>query len=100
MKIMNMKKTIILTILAIFVVGMIIGAADAAHTIKYGKYKVKISDKEYKKLNQYKTKYKTVTKTRTVEKTKTNNSPLCLILLSIPLIILKIYSNLSLILHF
>lgn len=68
---MNMKKILTITILMIFVMGMCISAADAAHTIKYGKYKVKISNKEYKKLNQYETKYKTVTKTRTVEKTKT-----------------------------
>lgn len=68
---MNMKKILVLTIIAIFVVGMCITAADATHTVTKGKYKVKITNKEYKKLTKTQTKYKTVTKTRKVEKTKT-----------------------------
>ena len=68
---MNKKQKLAIILLSIFIIGMCIGAADAAHTVKKGKYKAKLSKKEYKKLTKTKTKYKTVTKTRTVEKTKT-----------------------------
>ena len=67
---MNKKQKLAIIILSIFLLGMVIGAADAAHTVKKGKYKAKLSKKEYKKLTKTKTKYKTVTKTRTVEKTR------------------------------
>lgn len=67
---MNKKQKMTIIILSIFIVGMCIGAVDAAHTVKKGKYKVKISDKEYKKLTSYETKYKTVEKTKNVTKTK------------------------------
>lgn len=51
---MNMKKILAITILVIFVVGMCIGAADATHTFKKGKYKMKVTDKQYKKLKNSK----------------------------------------------
>lgn len=52
---MNKKKIVIVTILALFVVGMIIGAADATFYAKCGKYKVKLTAKEYKKIYNGKT---------------------------------------------
>ena len=42
--------------------------ATYSFTVKKGKYKAKLSKKEYKKLTKTKTKYKTVTKTRNVTK--------------------------------
>lgn len=68
---MNKKQKIAVAVLLLFTLGMIIGAADAAHTVTKGKTKVKITNKEYKKLTSYKTEYETVTKTRTVTKYKT-----------------------------
>lgn len=68
---MNKKQKIAIIILSIFIIGMCIGAVDAAHTVTKGKTKVKITKKEYKKLNTYETKYKNVTKTRNVTKYKT-----------------------------
>ena len=67
---MNKKQKMAIIILSIFIIGMCIGAADAAHTVKKGKTKVKITNKEYKKLTATKTQYKTVTKTRQVTKYK------------------------------
>lgn len=63
-------QKIAIIILSIFIIGMFIGAADAAHTVTKGKIKVKITNKEYKKLTATKTEYKTVTKTRQVTKYK------------------------------
>lgn len=61
---MNIKKLITITIIAIFAVGMIMGAASAgSHKVKAGKYTVKLTNKEYKKLNKYKTVYKQKYKT-------------------------------------
>ncbi len=68
---MNQKQKLAIVILSLFVIGMCIGAADAAHTVTKGKTKVKITNKEYKKLTSYKTEYKNVTKTRNVTKYKT-----------------------------
>lgn len=51
---MNMKKILVITILAIFVVGMIMGAADATHTFKKGKYKMKVTNNQYNKLKKSK----------------------------------------------
>ena len=68
---MNKKQKMAILILSIFIIGMCIGAADAAHTVKKGKTKVKITNKEYKKLTATKTQYKNVTKTRNVTKYKT-----------------------------
>ena len=51
---MNMKKILTITILMIFVVGMCISAADAAHTFKKGKYKMKITNNQYNKLKKSK----------------------------------------------
>lgn len=65
------KKQVTIILLSIFLLGMIIGAADAAHTVKKGKNKVKLTEKEYKKLTSYETKYKTVNKTKTVTKNVT-----------------------------
>lgn len=65
---MNKKQKVTIILLLIFAIGMCIGAADAAHTVKKGKYKVKLTEKEYKKLTSYETKYKTVKKTRNVTK--------------------------------
>jgi len=67
---MNKKQKLAIIILSIFIIGMCIGAADAAHTVKKGKTKVKITNKEYKKLTATKTAYKNVTKTRNVTKYK------------------------------
>ena len=67
---MNKKQKLAIIILSIFIIGMCIGAADAAHTVKKGKTKVKITNKEYKKLTSYKTEYKKVNKTRQVTKYK------------------------------
>ena len=67
---MNKKQKLAILILSIFIIGICIGAADAAHTVTKGKNKVKISSKEYKKLTATTTKYKNVTKTRTVTKYK------------------------------
>ena len=67
---MNKKQKMAIILLSIFIIGMCIGAADAAHTVKKGKTKVKITNKEYKKLTATKTKYKNVTKTRKVTKYK------------------------------
>lgn len=75
---MNKKQKIVIVVLLIFTLGMIIGAADAAsHSVKKGKYKVKLTAKEYKKLTATETKYKTVNKTKTVTKnvTKYNKIP-------------------------
>lgn len=86
---MNKKRLIILIILTIFIIGMVCGTATASHTIKAGKYKGTISDKQYNQLKkakkqdtfksvtvktkQYKTlkipKYKTVKKKVWVYKT-------------------------------
>ena len=54
------NKSVILIILFIFCVGMIMGAGDvaASKTFKYGKYKGKISNKEYKKLKTAKKQHK------------------------------------------
>lgn len=59
---MNKKQQLAIIILSIFIIGICIGAADAAHSVKKGKYKVKLTKKEYKKLTSYKTEYKNVTK--------------------------------------
>lgn len=72
MEIFTMKKMQKLTILvlALFIIGMSIGAVDATHTVKKGNYKVTLTNAEYKKLTTYETKYKTVQKTKTVNKTQ------------------------------
>ena len=50
--IMNNKKLLVLIILAIFCVGMVIGTVSASHTFKSGKYKITLTDKQYKKLKK------------------------------------------------
>jgi hypothetical protein len=49
---MDNRKLLILIILSIFVVGMILAPASASHTYKCGKYKCKITNKQYKKLKK------------------------------------------------
>jgi len=49
---MKNKKLLIFFVLAIFCAGMVMGTASASHTIKAGKYKITISDKEYKKIKK------------------------------------------------
>ena len=75
------RKLLLLTLLSIFVLGMILTPVTASHTFKKGKYKVKISDKTYNSLKKnggfvqlptgkYKTvkvpKYKTIWKYKNV----------------------------------
>ena len=64
---MNMKKIVTITIIAIFAVGILCGAAEASHTFKKGGYKMTVTDKQYKNLKNA-GKYKTVTKTVTKKK--------------------------------
>lgn len=45
-----LKKIIILIIIAIFAIGILCGAAEASHTFKKSGYKMKVTDKQYKKL--------------------------------------------------
>ena len=67
------NKSVILIILFIFCVGMIVGAGDvaASKTFKYGKYKGKISNKQYKKLKTAKKQHKTKSVTVKTGKYKT-----------------------------
>ena len=55
---MNKKKLLIIIILSIFVAGMVLAPASAAHSVKIGKYKAKMSDKQYKKIKNAKKKGK------------------------------------------
>lgn len=65
---MDKQKILIITILSIFTIGMIMGAANAAtHNIKIGKkYNIKIDEKSYKELTSYETKYKEEIKNETI----------------------------------
>ncbi|MBQ3407991.1 MAG: hypothetical protein IJH12_02150 [Clostridia bacterium] len=54
----NTKKLILLLVLSIFLVGMLMGSATATHTVKVGKYTGTISDNDYKKLQNAKSKNK------------------------------------------
>ena len=47
---MNMKKLLIISIIAIFMIGIMAGSVDAAHTFHKGKYKLTVTNKQYKKL--------------------------------------------------
>ena len=47
---MNLKKLLIISIIALFTIGIMAGSVDAAHTFKKGGYTVKISNKEYNKI--------------------------------------------------
>ena len=66
---MNKKRMIILIILCIFTVGMIMGAASASHTFHKGKYKLTVSNNQYKKLKKT-DQYMVSKKVGTVKKTK------------------------------
>ena len=46
-KYMKTKNIILLLILAVFCVGVFCGTVSAAHTVKVGKYKVKLTNKQY-----------------------------------------------------
>ena len=47
---MDKNKLLILIILSIFIVGMVLAPASASHKVKVGKYKGKLTNKQYKKL--------------------------------------------------
>lgn len=47
---MNKKKILVILILCIFCVGITIGSASASHTFHKGKYKITVSENQYKKL--------------------------------------------------
>ena len=46
------RKILLITLLSIFVLGICINGVAASHTFKAGKYKIKITDKQYKKLKK------------------------------------------------
>lgn len=50
--ILNKKKLFILVLLSLFLVGIVMGTASAAHTIKYGKYKGTLSNSSFNKLKE------------------------------------------------
>ena len=52
---MDKKKIIVLSVLLVFVLGMSLSAASAAKTVKVDKYKVKLSNKDIKKIKKGKT---------------------------------------------
>ena len=66
---MNSKKLIVILILAIFCAGMVMGTASASHTFHKGKYKLTVTDKQYKKLKKTEG-YAVCKKVGTVKKTK------------------------------
>ena len=66
---MNKKKLLVIAILCIFCVGMAIGSASASHTFHKGKYKITVSDNQYKKLKKIDG-YGVSKKVGTVKKTK------------------------------
>ena len=74
---MNMKKFLILTLITICALGILCGAAEASHTFKKGGYKMKVTDKQYKKLKRsspysgYHIQKKVGTKTKKTYKYKT-----------------------------
>lgn len=47
---MRKEKIILLAVLSVFIVGMVLAPASAAHNVKVGKYKGKLSNKQYKNL--------------------------------------------------
>ena len=49
---MNKKGLILAGLLAVFVMGMILAPVSASHTVKIGKYKCKLTNKQYKKLKK------------------------------------------------
>lgn len=49
---MNMKKIALITLIAIFAVGILCGAAEASHTFKKGGYKMTVSNKQYNKMKK------------------------------------------------
>lgn len=67
------NKSVILIILFIFCTGMIMGAGDvaASKTFKYGKYKGKLSNKQYKTLKTAKKQHKSKSVTVKTGKYKT-----------------------------
>ena len=52
---MNKNRLILVVLLTVFVLGMVLAPVAASHTVKIGKYKCKLTNKQYKKL---KTAYK------------------------------------------
>lgn len=49
---MKLKKIIIITLITLFALGILCGAAEASHTFKKGGYKMKVTDKQYNKLKK------------------------------------------------
>ena len=55
---MNKRKLLIVTILAIFIIGMTMGEITAkTYTVKKGKYKAKFTTKQLKKAKKHKNKF-------------------------------------------
>lgn len=49
---MDKKKILVVSILVLFVIGMSLGSVSASKTVKIGKYKCKLSNKDIKKIKQ------------------------------------------------
>lgn len=49
---MDRKRILLLAVLAVFIVGMLLSPVDASHKVKVGKYKGKLSNKQYKELKK------------------------------------------------
>jgi len=49
---MDKRKVIVLTILVLFVIGMSLSAVSASKNVKVGKYKVKLTSKDIKKIKK------------------------------------------------
>lgn len=46
----NITKILIIALVSLFALGIMMGTAEASHTFKKGGYKMKVTDKQYKKL--------------------------------------------------
>ena len=70
---MNLKKLVIITLISLFALGVLCGTASASHTFHKGKYKLTVTDKQYKKLktiDRYEVFKKVGYKTKTIYKYK------------------------------
>lgn len=47
---MKKERIVLVIVLSVFIIGMIAAPASAAHKVKVGKYKGKLTNKQYKKL--------------------------------------------------
>lgn len=50
----NITKILIIALVSLFAIGIMMGTAEASHTFKKGGYKMKVTDKQYKKLKNSK----------------------------------------------